>query len=427
MDTPQQSPKGRFPIIPLALAAAALAVFLLKSDSESGGSFTSTLMPFAWTLNALVPGLFVVGCIGLVWGLVKYFHASQSDAKKGALHVVYGALALLIIPVSIWLLLQSTQRTYSIMATEPMVPMSVQGVRAQNALYDTGGMYAAEESYAPAGIMIAPMSPPMYYNPSNDISDTREFLKTSYQAYLKTRDVAGLTRRAETTVRGSGGRVDSISSSDKVGYVSFAVPASKFEAFRDEVESFVGSRYISISIDSQNLLGQKQNIEASQKSAEEQLADAKAARAQIVSAHTKEIARLESERKAADAELNVLATEIGYTDNPYMYQQTSQRIDQLSYELSVIEGNISSENASYRANIESYDGHIAYLNDVLAGVKEEDKDFLNNVATVNGTISIQWISIWDIIQLYISAGWLALILLLAACLSYWWQRHGAKA
>src|SRR3989344_8448981 len=95
-------------------------------------------------------------------------------------------------------------------------------------------------SGAPARGMYYPYP---YPNPDVPVTDTREFLKTYYSASMRTRDVPVLTRRVETTVRGYGGRIDQESSSAQYGYVNFALPQSKYDAFRTELEGFVDSRF----------------------------------------------------------------------------------------------------------------------------------------------------------------------------------------
>src|SRR3989344_4114795 len=136
-----------------------------------------------------------------------------------------------------------------------------------------------------AGMMRPDYYPYPYPNPDVPVTDTREFLKIYYNASMQTRDVPSLTRRVETTVRGYDGRIDNESSAEKYGYVSFALPQSKYDAFRTELEGLVGSRFLKVNISSQNLLSQKVSIEEQQKQADTALADYKATRQKIVNAH----------------------------------------------------------------------------------------------------------------------------------------------
>lgn len=240
------------------------------------------------------------------------------------------------------------------------------------------------------------MAPDIYYPypyPGTDVpvTDTREFLKVYYNASMLTRDVSALTRRVETTVRGYDGRIDQESSSLKYGYVSFAVPQEKYSAFRAELESLVGSRFLTLNISSQNLLPQKVSIEEQQQQADTALADYKAARQKIVNAHASTVQSLQAQIDAAEAAGN---------DATLLKQQ------------------LAKENAMYASRLASADANITYAQDWSKAVQTQDKTFLANVATVTGTVSIEWISLWDMALLYLPGYWIPFIFAALAVLSY---------
>src|SRR3989344_2836687 len=79
-------------------------------------------------------------------------------------------------------------------------PSSIPGSMMDNAMYERGVEY---DPYY------------LYPSPNASVKDTRELLKVNYSAAMQTRDVQGLTRRVETTVRGHGGRLDQISSASE--------------------------------------------------------------------------------------------------------------------------------------------------------------------------------------------------------------------
>jgi len=241
-----------------------------------------------------------------------------------------------------------------------------------------------------------------YPNPEVPVTDTREFLKMYYGANMLTRDVQGLTRRVETTVRGYNGRIDNQSSSPKYGYVSFAVPQGKFDAFRTELESLVGSRYLNVNISSQNLLPQKISIEEQQKQADTNLADYKTARQKLVSAHTSTVTSLQSRIGADTAQLTALRS---VTQTPEILAQ----IQTVSADLSSLQQQLARENASYTARLSEADRNIKYAEDWVKGVQTQDQTLLDNVATVTGTVSIQWISVWDCVRLYLPGYWIPFI------------------
>jgi hypothetical protein len=230
-----------------------------------------------------------------------------------------------------------------------------------------------------------------YPNPDVPITDTREFLKIYYNASMQTRDVPALTRRIETTVRGYEGRIDNESSSEKYGYVSFALPQAKYDAFRAELESFVGSRFLEVNISSQNLLSQKVSIEEQQKQADSALADYKVARQKLVNAHAVAVQSLQTK-----------------IDNPSISENEKLLFQQ----------QLAKENDSYTRNVANADANIKYAQDWVKGVQTQDATLLANVATVNGTVSIRWISLWDMVLAYLPGYWIPIIFAVLASLSF---------
>ena len=239
-----------------------------------------------------------------------------------------------------------------------------------------------------------PSAKDMYYpypNPDVPITDTREFLKVYYNASMRTRDVPVLTRRVETIVRGYDGRIDQQSSSRLYGFVSFALPQNKFEVFRTELESIVGSRFLTVNISSQNLLSQKVSIEEQQKQATDALATYKATRQKLVNTHALSVQTLQSKIDASP-------------------QDSAERAEFVKQLLS--------ENSSYTRQLSNADANIKYAQDWQKAVQTQDQTLLNNVATVTGTISLQWISYWDMAQLYLPGYWIPAIFAALTFLSF---------
>ncbi|MCR4281003.1 MAG: DUF4349 domain-containing protein, partial [Candidatus Kaiserbacteria bacterium] len=213
-------------------------------------------------------------------------------------------------------------------------------------MMDTG---ASNVSYKD-GMMVPDRYPYPYPYPNPDVpvTDTREFLKVYYNASMQTRDVQGLTRRVVTTVRGYDGRIDNESSSQQYGYVSFVVPQSKFEAFRDELEGLVNSRFLKVNISSQNLLPQKQSIEEQQKQADSALADYKTARQQVVAAHASAVKSLQSQ---IDTYTQMLASLRAQVQSP----QVQAQIQDISNSLVSLNQQITNENSSYASQLKNAD------------------------------------------------------------------------
>jgi len=263
--------------------------------------------------------------------------------------------------------------------TRAVTPMS--GVELDNASAPSAGMMAPDYYPYPGGGEVP-------------VTDTREFLKTYYSATMQTRNVATLTRRVETTVRGYDGRIDQQSSSDKYGSVSFALPEAKYEAFRAELESLIGSRFLRVNISSQNLLSQKVSIEEQQTQANKNLSDYQASRASLVSSHASTVASLQSRINAAT-----------------------------STELASLKQQLAYENSRYASQLKSLDANIKYAQEWVKAVQTQDKKLLDSVATVTGTVSIHWISLWEMLQLYLPGYSIPGIFALLTVVSFWNDRR----
>ena len=128
---------------------------------------------------------------------------------------------------------------------------------------------------------------PMPYPQNNPtVNDTREFLKTSYNTEIKTRNVSDVVHEVKNIVRDAEGRVDGSSENPKNGYVNFVVPKSNFEDFKYEIGSITNKKLIIENVSSENLLRQKQSIEEQQKTANNSLTQLQQQQKDLASKHT---------------------------------------------------------------------------------------------------------------------------------------------
>ena len=238
------------------------------------------------------------------------------------------------------------------------------------------------------------------------ITDNREFLKTDYSATLRSRDISGLTGRVETTVRGFGGRVDGSSRAEKYGYVSFAIPANRLESFRGEIKSLVWEKFYTEQSSSQNLLPQKQSIEEQQTQAENTLAGYESDRQNLIANHNRRVASIQARLKAI--------------------AQAEPKTPELEAEENSLKNNLSSENASYKSKLAAIDAQIKAAQDNIESIKKQDQNLLDNVATVQGYISITWISLWEALDLYVPGSLLGWLFLLAGLGAYHWNRRQSQ-
>jgi hypothetical protein len=256
---------------------------------------------------------------------------------------------------------------------------------------------------------------PEYYNKSSDITDTREFMKTSYSAEIATRDVSKVVTDVKNIVKGADGRVDNISSSEKNGYISFVVAKSKFDALRDQIESLTGEKLYSENISSTNRLGTKQNIEDRTDNVVSNLDTLKKQQETLTAKHNQTVASINSELGRIRTELASVRANIAgataSTDSATLAAWKSQEQSLVSQETTQKQ-RLSSENSSYATQKQSLEAQIANQNSNLTNVQQHDTNFTNDIETVQGSVSVHWVSLWQLLDLYspIAPGWIALIL-----------------
>ncbi|MEN9560849.1 MAG: hypothetical protein RIQ56_122 [Candidatus Parcubacteria bacterium] len=258
------------------------------------------------------------------------------------------------------------------------------------------------------------------------ITDTREFNKTYYNAQMQTRDVPGLTRLVETTIRGSNGRIDQISSSQKYGSISFAVPQTKFDSFREQIETYVDWRFLEVNIQSQNMLSQKISIEEQQKYVNMSSSELSVTR-------KKEVARYEKERAGLQAQIDANEREIAMLDdsartaNETTIVSIKNRQIVLYDEQSRLRNSLALKEREYSQTIRMIDAQAGYLEDQGENLEKQDDALLADVATVNGTISIRWVSLWEVAQAYLPGYSIPGIFAILAIAVQWWYRRRNEA
>ena len=266
---------------------------------------------------------------------------------------------------------------------------------------------------------------PFYREEGLPISDNREFLKVNYNATLRTRHITDLKTRAETIIRGLNGRVDSSNGGDRNGYINFVIPKDNLEAFKIGIKDLVGEKFYSEQINSQNLLGEKQMIERNQEQAEKNLSNLQIERGQIVKNHNQNSSAYQIRINSINAEINTLNIE--YSQATAMRKaEIVNRISQLQTEMNVIQSEVASENKNFQTKINRVDGQIKNTQRNLETIKLQDNNLLDNVATVNGSISLNWISLWEMADVYLPGPILTWIFFLAAFLTFFWYRYSTR-
>ncbi|PIP68873.1 hypothetical protein COW91_02490 [Candidatus Nomurabacteria bacterium CG22_combo_CG10-13_8_21_14_all_32_8] len=255
------------------------------------------------------------------------------------------------------------------------------------------------------------------------INDSREFLKTNYNATLLTRKIENKKTQIEIIVRGLGGRIDSSNGNKKYSNIVFAIPVDKFEIFRMEIKNLGWEKLFSENISSLNLLPEKQSIEESQKWVVNEFTTLKSERNQIVKNHTSVISGLSLRLRSIDQEISILQYEL-QTANADRRYQIESRLSQLSSEKNNILNEQANENKNYQIKLNSIDIRIKNTQNELKNLGLKDQKLMDNVATINGNISLRWVSLWEMGELYIPGPMVVWLLFIAAIISYFfWHRN----
>lgn len=236
-----------------------------------------------------------------------------------------------------------------------------------------------------------------YYNPPVDVTDTREFLKTDYSAQIYTRDVSGEVESIEDVIRRVNGRIDDISTSEKYGSISFVIKKSDLSEFRDEIEGLVHGKLYTESISSQNLLGQKQNIEQRTEDVSVLLAELEKEKDTLNKEHIQNINLLGTQINNLQnqlIEINSLKLELNQDEVEGLEYYENQE-DFLRQEIVSLQQKQINTNKSYSARNDVLVSRISQMNKNLENIEEEDTQFANNIETVNGYVDVRWTSFWD--------------------------------
>ena len=256
------------------------------------------------------------------------------------------------------------------------------------------------------------------------ITDAREFLKTSYSSTIKTRNVADMTRDVKNAIAGADGRIDNFYSSEKSSRISFVVAKSKFETFRSEIESLTYAKLYTESVSSQNLLSQKQQIEEQTSNVLDSLENLQKQKEDIGLRHTqsvgvinREIARIQTE--LVDVRLNIS----NETDASVIALLRNQESSLLGQEI-VQKQKLSTENSNYSIQSRNLQNLIANANNNLTNVDKRDSQFTENIETVTGSISINWISLWQLAKIYSPISPIIIIIILVIISLIYLRRKG---
>ncbi len=252
----------------------------------------------------------------------------------------------------------------------------------------------------------------IFYPPQENtpITDTREFLKIGYHARIQTRQIEETGDWIATMVRGYGGRVDKVSLQERNGYITFVIPKTAYESFTDQVKSHVKPRFFQSGTEQQNLLGQKISIETDTANTETRISTLQTNRQRLVTEHQTTIASLNRQLTNTKQQIAVLDEEL--KNKPQEAELIMVRKKPLVAKKTSLESNIYQENRRYNQDLQNIDYELATEESRLRSLEQQDQNLIDTVETVEGSISLQWISLAAITKSYLVDYWYWLLLLI---------------
>lgn len=255
-----------------------------------------------------------------------------------------------------------------------------------------------------------------------DITDTREFLKTNYSANIQTRKVKDVTTEVKNIIKGADGRIDNIHSSEKNGFISFVVPKSNFEVFKNEIESITHKKLFTDNESSQNLLSQKQGIESTTESIINTLENLNNQKNNLAIDHQNKVNIINREITRIKNELATIRLAISSTtDQTALYTLRNQETSLINQE-STQKKLLSNENSSFTIQNQNLENSISYQNSNLTNINKVDGQFTDNIETVNGSVNITWVNLWEIAKIFSPISPIIIIIFIVLVIGYYLKR-----
>ncbi len=256
---------------------------------------------------------------------------------------------------------------------------------------------------------------PNYYNNNNgDITDTREFIKKTFSANLKTREVEDVAKKVELLIKGLGGRIDNSNITNTYATFSFVIPKSNLDDFESQIRSYVHKKFYSQTITSQNLLGEKQDLERNQDSTKDSIDSLTTQRQQVQNDYTKNANTIKSKIETKSSQLKTVRDNILKKENELSVATNTNIITEKNQELRTLRNSESNLNQGittlvsefnnlsnlFKSQMSNLGASLEDQNNVLISLDKQTDSFLNKVETVQGTIYISFVSVWAIIDIF---------------------------
>lgn len=341
----------------------------------------------------VVPILLPLVLIYIIVYAIKFF---KSNPEKKELRTWYkkrlwksGGFGLLL--VVLWFLagLLGSMMGISVGASVPTPSVPTAG-------YSTSEFIVTSQGH-PTGAYIS--SQPVYNN-NQSIADTRSFEKMTYSGNIKTRHVEDVAQKVKLLIKGVSGRIDSYNVSENYASFSFVIPKTEYDDFEKEIRTYTHVKLYSQSISSYNKLSEKQALERNQGQAKETIAALSTQQQKIKDDYAVASKALKSQIALQNKALQDVEAKLNLATTSEQIIPLQQTAANLASTINALQNNLNNLTATFKTNMTNLGASLAQQDQALSDLSKATEDFLNDVETVQGSLSISYVSAWELINIF---------------------------
>lgn len=252
------------------------------------------------------------------------------------------------------------------------------------------------------------------HNNNGTISDTRDFTKKSFTANLQTRKVEDTAKKVEVLVKGVDGRIDSSDISSTWATITFVIPKDNLNDFEEQLKTYTHKKLYTQRVSSQNLLGEKQNLERNQNSTKSSIASLTTQQQALKDNYSKRSTQLKSNISTISQQVKTLQSSISRKGNELsvatdtlVITEISQQIDTLQRSLTAANQNLQTLNTELANTTSVFTSQMSILgysldqqSATLADLGTQTENFLDKVETVEGSVTVRNISYLELFDIF---------------------------
>jgi hypothetical protein len=273
------------------------------------------------------------------------------------------------------------------------------------------------------------------------LSDTREFIKKTFNATLKTRKVEDVARKTEILIKGSEGRIDDSNISTDFASFRFIIPKNNFDNFEKELRTYTNTKFYTQSISSINLLNEKRNIEQNQDSTQSNIEGLNKEKIRITTEYNKQHSAYTVKINSAQSLIDKYQNDLRAVNEEFDRSTSAEEQDRLRTQIYDLQDKVAAQfqildvNTKARASLisktktqlENLGFSLEDQQSILKNLSEKTSDFYQNIETVDGYISIRHLSLWEAFTILSPVHPLILIFILLALLKIYYLHRKEKS